>query len=248
MEIITGRNTVLEAIRGRRSVRAVYVAKDHAASAPLSSLIKEAEEKGVRVVFLDRQTMEKRFGRIRQYVAAEVSEFAYADYDAVLEKLCEKKNALVVLLDGIEDPQNLGNIIRTAEFFGADAVVLRKKRACGVTPVVERIAQGACAYIPVARVANIGAAVEKAKEHGFTAVAAFEGAAQRAEPANMPQKCALVVGGEDSGVSRLVRERCDLLLSLPGTGHLNSINAASAFAVYAYLWRLAVEDRKSADC
>lgn len=242
MEIITGRNTVLEAIRGSRRVRAVYVSKEQGGRGPLASVIREAEKRGIKVVYLDRQSMLKRFSTVKQHVVAEVSGFDYADFDDLLEKTQAEKNALIVFLDGIEDPQNLGNIIRTAEFFGASSVVIRKRRACGVTPVVERVAQGACAYLPVARVANIAAAVERAKESGFTVVAAYEDAKEPARPGSMPERCALVIGGEDTGVSRLVRERCDRLLSLPGKGNMTSINAASAFAVYAYLWRLRVEE------
>lgn len=236
MAIVTGINTVLESLKSKRKVYRVFISKEALGNKRIDEIRGLANLKNVKVVVASLREVEKELGRLKQHVAAEVEEFKYSDFDELLEKGRNSKNFCFVFLDGVIDPQNLGNIIRTAEFFGIDGIVIRKRRQAQITPVVERISQAAASFIPVARVANISMSLKKVKEFEFVVIGAEADGEFTLEEVELPEKCAFVVGGEDTGISRIARESCDYLVRIPGFGHTTSLNVSSSLAILTYRW------------
>lgn len=236
--VITGRNTVLEALKGERRVFRVFILKRYREKPQLKELVKLAENKGVPVEWVDEGSGRLEHLHFRQGIAAEVEEFSYTDFDNLIDDAIQSSSSLLVIVDNLEDPQNLGNILRTAEFFGAGGVIIRKKRSVQVTPVVERISQGAAGYLKIARVANLSQAIERLKEANIFVAGLDASAPLVLKPDMLELKTAIVIGGEDKGLSRLVKEKCDALFRLEGSGKVGSLNAASAFAAAAYCYIL----------
>lgn len=243
LAFVTGKNTVLEALKGKRKVFKVIIFKEYFQDEKISEIYKEAKKRGVTVELIGKERAFELGLRVKQGVAAELEEYPYEDFEKLVSIASSKDSALLVFLDNLEDPQNFGNIIRTAEFFGALGIVIRKKRSVQVTPVVERISQGASSYLKIARVANISQSLKKVKEAGFFVIGLDEKAEETLTPEKFSKKTALVLGGEDKGLSRLTKENCDLLLKLKGSGKTTSLNAASAFsaACYCYVLKLLYE-------
>lgn len=244
MAVVTGINTVLESLKSKRKVYRVFISHEALTNKRIEEIKNLARGKNVKVVTASLREIEEEFGRLKQHVAAEVEEFKYSDFDELLEMEVNSKNFCLVFLDGVVDPQNLGNIIRTAEFLGVGGVVIRKKRSAQVTPVVERISQGAASFIPVVRVANISISVKKVKEAGFVVIGAEADGEFSFDEVELPGKCAFVVGGEDTGISRIVRINCDYLVRIPGYGHTTSLNVASSIAILAYQWSIRYRNDK----
>lgn len=236
MPVVTGINTVFESLKSNRKVYRVFISREALSNKRIAKIRELALEKKVKVVVAPLAEIEKELGRLKQHVAAEVEEFKYFDFDELLDRGANSKAFCLIFLDGVVDPQNLGNIIRTSEFFGLGGVVIRKRRAAQVTAVVERISQGAASFIPVARVANICLSLKKAKEAGFTVLGAEADAELSINEVEIPEKCAFVAGGEDTGISRLVRENCDFLIRIPRYGKTTSLNVGSCLSILAYLW------------
>ncbi|MCX7831929.1 MAG: 23S rRNA (guanosine(2251)-2'-O)-methyltransferase RlmB [Actinobacteria bacterium] len=238
MALVAGKNTVIEALKGGRKVFKIIVEKGNHKDSKIFWILEFAREKKIPVVFVDRQEALKKGIKLKQGVAAEIEDFRYTDYDTLLELAEKQENSLLVILDNIEDPQNFGNIIRTAEFFGVSGIVIRKRRSVQVTPVVERISQGATSKVKISRVPNLASAIDKAKSKGFFVVGLDEDSKIILTPEKLEAKTLLVVGGEDRGISRLVKEKCEVLLRLEGPGSVGSLNAASAFAAACYCYVL----------
>ncbi len=239
MIFITGRNSVEEALKSRRYVERVFISEKHRNDSRYLKLVEIARKKGVQVDFIPEKRLFELTDKVKQGILAKVEDFKYVEIEEIAESLNDAPSALIVVLDSVEDPQNLGNIIRTAEFFGADAVVIRKKRSAQVTPVVERISQGATNYIRISRVPNIARALNLLKENDFFVVGLTAKSQNVLVPDVFRGRTVIVVGGEDKGLSRLTEEACDVLVALPGKGSTGSLNAASAFAAAAYCWRIA---------
>jgi 23S rRNA (guanosine2251-2'-O)-methyltransferase len=233
--VVGGRRPVLEAVRAGRAVE-VRVAREARRTPALREVLAAASRAGVRVVAVGRAELDAT-GVDHHGVAAEVRrprDLGERD----LSSLEFGTDDLVVLLDGIEDPQNLGAAARVAEAAGAAILVTRLRRAAPLSQAAVRASAGALIHLPHARVANIPRALERLKSVGFTVIGLSERAARDvyAEPCP-PGRVALVVGAEGRGLSRLVRERCDLLVSVPMRGRVGSLNAASALAavLFAYV-------------
>lgn len=240
MALVSGKNTVIEALKSNRRVFKIFIEKGIRRDAKISTILEVAREKNIPVLFVDYPEAFKKGVKLKQGIAAEVEEFRYTDFDALLEEIEKFDNSLLAILDNIEDPQNFGNIIRTAEFFNVSGIVIRKRRSVQVTPVVERISQGATSKIKICRVTNLANAIDKAKSIGFFVIGLDEDSEVVLTPEKLETKTVMVLGGEDRGISRLVKEKCDLLLKLEGSGSVGSLNAASAFAAacYCYVLRL----------
>ncbi len=231
--LLIGRNPVMEALKTGRNIEKLFLLKDGEGS--LKKIAGMAKEKRVAVSFVDRKTLDRMAaGGAHQGAAAFVSEFEYCDVDDILAAAEEKgEEPFLILLDGIEDPHNLGAIIRTADAAGAHGVVIAKRRSVGVTPAAEKAAAGATAYVKVARVTNIVRATEYLKEKGvWTAAADMDGTPYH--EADLKGAVALVIGSEGRGVSRLEKETCDFCVSIPMRGGVNSLNASNAAAVLMY--------------
>lgn len=225
-----GRNAVLELIKSGKNIDKIYIERNPQGS--LNKIFAEARKAGVRVQFVDRRALDKESGEGRhQGCIAFSTDYGYSTVDDIISS--KRENAIVILCDGIEDVHNLGAIIRVAECVGADGVIIPKNNSASVTEAVVRISAGAANHVAVAKVGSLTGAIEKLKAAGFW-VYALEADGESVYSADLSGDVALVIGGEDSGVRRLTREKCDKILSLPLKGKVNSLNASVALGVAAY--------------
>lgn len=226
-----GRNAVIELLKTDKNIEKIMLEKDPQGS--LKSIFAEARKKNIRVQFVDRRALDKLSEDKRhQGVIAFTSEFTYSSLDEIITSRKEN-NGFIVLCDGIEDVHNLGSIIRVAECAGADGVVIPSNNSASVTEAVIRISAGAANHIKVAKVNSINRAVDELKKHNYW-LYALEADGSNIYDADLTGNIAIVVGGEDSGVKRLTREKCDFTLSIPLKGKVNSLNASVAFGIAAY--------------
>ena len=228
-----GRNAVAELLKTDRNIDKILMEKG--AQGSLSVLFAEARKRGIRVQFAERAVLDKESeSRRHQGVIAFTTEYEYYDLDDIIrEKKDPDRGGFIVLCDGIEDVHHLGSILRVAECAGADGVVIPKAGSASVTESVIRISAGAAEHMKVARVPNLVSAVETLKKSGYW-VYALEAGGEDIYKEDFSGNIALVVGGEDSGVRRLTKERCDKILSIPLYGKVNSLNASVALGVAAY--------------
>lgn len=231
---IEGRNAVMEAFRSGKTIDRVYVLKG-CQDGPINSILREARKHDTLVNFVAKERLDQmsETGK-HQGVIASAAAYAYAEVEDML-KLAEEKGEppFLVLLDDIEDPHNLGAIIRTANLAGAHGVIIPKRRAVGLTATVARTSAGALNYTPVAKVTNLSATIEELKEKGLWFVCADMGGTTMYD-LNLTGPIGLVIGNEGDGVSRLVKEKCDFVASIPMKGEIDSLNASVAAGVLAY--------------
>ena len=227
--LIVGRNAVREALRAGRDMEKLLVSRGEATGS-LREILALAREKGVVVQEVDRRRLDE-MAENHQGVAALASMYAYSTLEEILALAREKgEPPFLVVLDGITDPHNLGAIVRTAECMGAHGVILPERRAVGLTPAAMKAAAGALEWIKVARVTNLTRALETLKaQNVWTYATDMDGEDYRR--VNFSGGCALVIGAEGQGVSRLVRETCDQVVSIPLKGHIDSPNASVAAGV-----------------
>lgn len=231
---IEGRNAVLEAFRSGRTIDKLYVL-DGCQDGPIRTIVREAKKQDTILQFVTKERLNQlsETGR-HQGVIAHAAAYAYAEVEDILKRAEEKKEApFLFLLDGIEDPHNLGAIIRTANLAGAHGVIIPKRRAVGLTATVAKASAGAINYTPVAKVTNIGNVIDELKERGMWFVCADMGG-ESMYRLNLTGSIGLVIGNEGEGVSRLVREKCDMVASIPMKGDIDSLNASVACGVLAY--------------
>ena len=231
---IEGRNAVMEAFRSGKTIDRVYVLKG-CQDGPINSILREARKHDTLVNFVAKERLDQmsETGK-HQGVIASAAAYAYAEVGDML-KLAEEKGEppFLFLLDDIEDPHNLGAIIRTANLAGAHGVIIPKRRAVGLTATVARTSAGALNYTPVAKVTNLSATIEELKEKGMWFVCADMGGTAMYD-LNLTGPIGLVIGNEGDGVSRLVKEKCDFVASIPMKGEIDSLNASVAAGVLAY--------------
>lgn len=231
-EIIAGRNPVLALLEGERTVDTLYVASD-AAGGTIAKIIAIASGKGVPIKRVDTRRLDMLCpDAAHQGVAAALSAHAYATVEDLFARAGDEP-PFFVLVDGVEDPHNLGAIIRTAEVAGAHGLICPKRRNASLTPATAKAAAGALEHLPVARVTNLVQTIEELKQRGVWIYAADMGGPCYCEQ-RLDGPIALVIGSEGRGVSRLVRERCDGILSLPMYGTVTSLNASVAAGVLLY--------------
>jgi 23S rRNA (guanosine2251-2'-O)-methyltransferase len=237
-EYLYGRQPVLEALRaGRRRVFRVLLAAGSDSPRGPDEAVRAAEGARCPVERVDRRALQRTLGAVNhQGIAAEVGAYPYVEFMECLSGMGERVGpALVLLLDHLQDPQNLGALLRVAEATGVDAVLLPVDRAASVTPAAVRASAGAAEHMTVSRVTNLARAMEALKREGLWLAGLDPGAgAARYTDADLTTPLGLVVGGEGRGLGRLVRERCDFLIHLPQHGRVGSLNAATAGAVALY--------------
>ena len=229
-----GRNAVLEAFRSGRVVDKLFVL-ERCEDGPVRTILREAKKHDTMVRFVKKERLDQmsETGK-HQGVIAMTAAYDYAEVDDILNKAREKGEApFVVLLDNIEDPHNLGAIIRTANLAGAHGVIIPKNRAVGLTATVARTSAGALNYTPVARVTNIARTIEELKKEGLWFVCADMGGTSMYQ-LDLKGPIGLVIGNEGEGVSRMVKEKCDFVASIPMKGDIDSLNASVAAGVLAY--------------
>lgn len=231
---IEGRNAVLEAFRSGRTVDKLFVL-DGCKDGPVVSIIREARKQGTILYFVPRERLDAMSGTGRhQGVIAQAAAYHYAKVEDILNAAKKRGEApFLFLLDGIEDPHNLGAIIRTANLAGAHGVIVPKHRAAGLTAVVARTSAGALNYTPVAKVTNLVSVIGELKKQGMWFVCADMGG-ELMYRLDLTGSIGLVIGNEGSGVGRLVREKCDMTAAIPMKGDIDSLNASVAAGVLAY--------------
>lgn len=230
---VYGINPVYEALRsGRCQVREVWVAEGRSFKG-LEGIISAAESKGVPIKKVERSKLDSLTKSIpHQGVVGFVDQWAYADLDEVLHG--GEGTPFLLILDGIEDPRNLGAIIRTADACGVWGVIIPKDRAVGITPAVAKSSAGAVFHIPVVRVTNIPTTVRKIKERGIWVAGAAAEAQTDLYHQDLTIPLAVLIGGEGRGMRSLVKRECDFLISIPLQGKINSLNASAAAAIILY--------------
>jgi 23S rRNA (guanosine2251-2'-O)-methyltransferase len=228
---VAGRNAVRELIRSGRSIDKIFV-RSGEREGSIIVIVAEAASRGIPIVEVSSDKLDMMTGGSwHQGVVAMAAEKQYTDIDGILAVAKERgETPLIVIADGIEDPQNLGALIRCAECAGAHGVIIPKRRAAGLTPAVTKASAGAIEHMAIAKVQNIPEAIEKLKKAGVWVFAAEAGGTPYYE-ADFKIPAAVVLGGEDSGVSRLVKEKSDFIVSIPMWGHVNSLNVSAAAAV-----------------
>ncbi len=233
--IIEGRNAVIEALRTETAIDKIYLAKGET-DKTLGHIASRAREAGIVVVEADRRKLDAMSRtHAHQGVIALTAVREYVSVESILERAAERgEKPLLVVCDEISDPHNLGAILRTAECAGAHGVIIPKRRSAGLTAIVAKTSAGAVSYMPVARVANISAALKELKKQGIWV---FGTAADGTTPlyeADLKGPAAIVIGSEGDGMTRLVAENCDFLVSIPLKGQISSLNASAAAAILLY--------------
>ena len=231
---IEGRNPVIEAYRSGKTIDKLFVL-DGCQDGPVKTITREARKQHTIISYVSKERLDQLSEtHHHQGVIAIAAAYDYATVDDILAKAREKDEApFIFLLDGIEDPHNLGAIIRTANLAGAHGVIIPKHRAVGLTATVARTSAGALNFTPVAKVTNLGAAMDELKKEGLWFVCAdMKGEVMYRQ--NLTGPIGLVIGNEGEGVSRLVREKCDFTASIPMKGDIDSLNASVAAGVLAY--------------
>ena len=231
---VEGRNAVLEAFRSGKAVDKLFVL-ERCEDGPVRTILREAKKHDTMVKFVKKERLDQmsETGK-HQGVIAMTAAYTYAEVEDILEAAREKgEPPFLLLLDNIEDPHNLGAIIRTANLAGAHGVIIPKNRAVGLTATVARTSAGALHYTPVAKVTNLARTIEELKKQGMWFVCADMGGTQMYD-LDLKGSIGLVIGNEGEGVSKLVREKCDFIASIPMQGDIDSLNASVAAGVLAY--------------
>ena len=231
---IEGRNAVLEAFRSGKTIDRLFV-QDGCKDGPVQTIVREAKKQDTVIQFVPKERLDQISGDgHHQGVVAYAAAYRYAEVEDMLAAAREKgESPFLFLLDGIEDPHNLGAIIRTANLAGAHGVIIPKRRAVGLTATVAKTSAGALNYTPVAKVTNLGATIDELKKLGLWFVCADMGG-EVMHRLNLKGPIGLVIGNEGSGVSRLVKEKCDMTAAIPMKGDIDSLNASVAAGVLAY--------------
>ena len=231
---IEGRNAVLEAFRSGKTIDKLFVL-DGCKDGPVQTILREAKKHDTIVNFVAKERLDQLSEtKKHQGVIAMAAAYEYATVEDILQNAKDKGEApFIILLDNIEDPHNLGAIIRTANLAGAHGVIIPKRRAVGLTATVAKTSAGALNYTPVAKVTNLAATIEELKKEGLWFVCADMGG-ESMYRLNLKGPIGLVIGNEGEGVSRLVKEKCDYIASIPMKGDIDSLNASVAAGVLAY--------------
>ncbi|MCQ2373507.1 MAG: 23S rRNA (guanosine(2251)-2'-O)-methyltransferase RlmB [Phascolarctobacterium sp.] len=241
-DIIAGRNAVMEALRSQRSINKILV-QDGAKGGSMSEIIALAKERSLNLEFVKGEKLDKLVPGIRhQGVVAMVAPIAFQTMEDVFAKAAAKnEDPFIILLDELQDPQNVGALIRTADAAGVHGIMMPKRRSCPLNAVVAKISAGAVEYVPVVQIGNIAQTIEELQKRGCWVVGADMDGATYYE-ANLKGPLVLVIGAEGKGLGRLVKQKCDAIVSIPMVGGVSSLNASNAGAILMYE---AVRQRRS---
>lgn len=233
-EMIAGKNPVLEALRSTRDINKIWIAEGVKKSG-INELISMAKERGIIVQFVPKKKIDQLSSENHQGIVASVAAYNYAELDDLFQLAKERQeDPLFIILDELEDPHNLGSIMRTADAIGAHGIIIPKRRSVSLTAVVAKASTGAIEYIPTVRVNNLAQTVEELKERGvWIAGTDAKGSVDyRKMDATLP--LAVIIGSEGKGMSRILKEKCDFLYHLPMVGHVTSLNASVAASLLMY--------------
>jgi 23S rRNA (guanosine2251-2'-O)-methyltransferase len=234
MQVIYGVHPVAEALKGDGKIEKIFLTRE-GRQGSAREIVDLASRKNIPVVFTDRHKLNAIADtRHHQGVICVCEEYRYADIDQVLAGCTAQKHTVLLILDGITDPQNLGSLIRTAFCFGAAGLVIPKKRAASVTSSVIKASAGAALHLPIARVANISATIDRLKAEGFWIYGTEANCGQEVRSPDYSDSVGLVLGSEGKGIRPLVRKKCDVLISIPMAGSLDSLNVSVAGGIILY--------------
>ena len=232
---IIGRNAVEEALKAGNTIDRLIVQND-LKDVGANRLIKQAKDRGIKIFFRDKQALDRESdsNARHQGFIAEITDFAYSELNDILEYAKSRdEQPFIVILDGVEDPHNLGSVLRVAECAGVHGVIIPRHRAVSVNDTVVKVSSGAAAHIKVAKVANINDAIDELKKAGVWVYAAdMDG--DELYKTNLKGAIALVIGGEGKGIKRLTKDKCDGVVSIPMFGKVNSLNASVATGIVIY--------------
>lgn len=237
-EWIGGKHSVLEALRAGRTINKIWVAEG-AQKHLTAPILAEAKKQGIVVLAVDKRKLDQLVpGLQHQGIVAQAAPYAYVEVTDLLQRAKEKNEApFLLILDEIEDPHNLGSILRTAECTGVHGVIIPKRRSASITATVSKTSAGAVEYVPVARVTNLAQCIDELKEAGVWIVGTDVAAKSEiydSEANVLNGAVGIVIGNENKGMGRLISQKCDVLLKLPMAGKLNSLNASVAAGVVMY--------------
>lgn len=230
---IEGRNAVYELIKTEKTIDKILI--QNGIKDELVKLIsKDSALKNYKYQFVDKTLLDKESETKRhQGFIAYVSDYKYTDFDELIKGLENKEDAFLVLLDGIEDPHNLGSIIRVCECAGVDGIIIGKRRSAQVNETVMRISEGSANHIKISRVTNLNQAIDVIKKHNIWTYG-LELGGEDIYKTNLKGRLCIVVGGEDTGINRLTKEKCDVVMTIPMSGKVNSLNASVALGVAVF--------------
>lgn len=225
--IITGSNTVSEAIKVKRKIHELYVLKN-----TNKDVLALAYKNKIKVKELDKPAIKDLLPPNNQGIGALVEDYIYMPLDHVIEK--EKKNKVFVMLDGLEDPHNLGAILRSSDAFGVDAIIIPKNRSVRLNSTVAKVSTGAIEHVDVVEVTNLTNTIKTLKDNGFWIVGTDAVTDQTIHDIDVDTNLCIVIGSEGKGISRLVKQNCDYMVNIPMSGHVNSLNASVSAALVIY--------------
>ncbi|MEG9298765.1 23S rRNA (guanosine(2251)-2'-O)-methyltransferase RlmB [Mangrovibacillus sp. Mu-81] len=233
-DFIGGRNPVIEALKSGREINKIWIAEG-SQKGSIQQILGLAKESKVMVQYVPKKKIEQMVAENHQGVVASVAAYTYAEIDDIFDKAAQKgEDPFVLILDELEDPHNLGSIMRTADATGAHGIIIPKRRAVGLTSTVAKASTGAIEHIPVARVTNLSRAVDELKERGVWVAGTDASGRQDYRQLDGTLPIGLIIGSEGKGMSRILREKCDFLVQLPMAGHVTSLNASVAASVLMY--------------
>lgn len=233
-DFIIGRNPVIEVLKSSRDINKIWVA-ENSLKGQAQQITMLAKERGITINFVPKKKIDQMVEGNHQGVVAQVAAYEYVHVDDILN-VAEKRGELpfLLLLDEIEDPHNLGSIMRTADAVGAHGIVIPKRRAVGLTATVAKSSTGAIEHIPVARVTNMARTIDELKDKGVWIVGTDAKGADDYRNLDGKMSLALIIGSEGKGIGRLIKEKCDFLIKMPMVGHVTSLNASVAASLLMY--------------
>ncbi|MCR8850813.1 23S rRNA (guanosine(2251)-2'-O)-methyltransferase RlmB [Rossellomorea sp. SC111] len=233
-DFIGGRNPVIEALKSGRDINKIWIAEG-SQKGSIQQIVGLAKESNVMVQYVPKKKIEQMVSENHQGVVASVAAYQYAELDDLFHKAEQKgEDPFILILDELEDPHNLGSIMRTADAAGAHGIIIPKRRAVGLTSTVAKASTGAIEHIPVARVTNLSRAVDELKERGVWVAGTDAKGKQDFRQLDGTLPIGLIIGSEGKGMSRILRDKCDFLVQLPMIGHVTSLNASVAASILMY--------------
>lgn len=233
-DFIGGRNPVMEALKSGRDINKIWIAEG-SQKGSIQQIVGLAKELNVMVQYVPKKKIEQMVSENHQGVVASVAAYQYAEIDDLFHRAELKgEDPFILILDELEDPHNLGSIMRTADAAGAHGIIIPKRRAVGLTSTVAKASTGAIEHIPVARVTNLSRAVDELKERGVWVAGTDAKGKQDFRQLDGTLPIGLIIGSEGKGMSRILRDKCDFLVQLPMIGHVTSLNASVAASILMY--------------
>jgi 23S rRNA (guanosine2251-2'-O)-methyltransferase len=234
MDFIIGKNPVVEALKSERDINKIWIAEG-SQRGTMQQIIQLAKQNGVLVQYVPKKKIDQMVEGNHQGVVAQVAAYKYYDIDELFKRAAERnEQPFFLILDELEDPHNLGSIMRTADAVGAHGIIIPKRRSVGLTATVAKASTGAIEYVPVARVTNLARTIDELKERGIWIVGTDAKGSDDYRSLDGTMPLALVIGSEGKGIGRLILEKCDFLIRLPMRGKVTSLNASVAASLLMY--------------